>query len=213
MQSTTHQSARVALDLPAALERLGHPPADTLTITLARSLAQNLGVPLPSSPNLLVKVKEEGELPERVAAELARRFPDLVQSDQPDQGGYGYARGRTMAPLVDRLRVLISKITESDRLAGVHLEDVRRRLRGTFGPTARVGETGDALRELGWVRVRKWRPSEDGAFATRWFPPESPEALAEIERLRRLVERREAQGRQSAKVGVIGAPVLATNDE
>lgn len=213
MQRTTHHVAPVALDLPAALERLGHPPADTLTIALARALARELDIELPSSSNLIVKVQQEAELPERVVAELARRFPDLVQSDQIAQGGYGYARGRAMAPLADRLRVLFSKMPESDRLAGVRLEDVRRRLRGTFGPTARVGETGDALRELGWVRVRKWALNEVGNFNTRWFPPEAPEACAEVERLRRLVERRQAKELQAAKVSASNTTPLTTADE
>jgi hypothetical protein len=72
-------------------------------------------------------------------------------------------------PLVDRLRVLVATIPPEQAKHGMSIEWFRTRLRGKYCRHAMAGDVAQALRELGWIRRRGWRESEDG-FRARWFP-------------------------------------------
>lgn len=190
MQSSTTVQP-VQIDLARALKRHGLEPADRLSHATAVALAELLGIPRPpAGVNLVSRVKAKSELPRLVLARLADLHPDLTSPVEP-----GYRRGRKLEPLHDRLARLLARMPENERMAGVHLETVRVRLRGNFGPHARAAEVGAALRACGWVRIKSWCVDEAGRHETRWFPPNHPVAQAEVARLHRLAERRQQRER------------------
>lgn len=102
---------------------------------------------------------------EKLAADMAARREMLrnqskVLAEQPSIN----------APLVDRLRLLLAKIDPAYLAEGVELHTLRDRLQGKTRGRAHCGELGEALRKLGWKRVRCWR-ADLGGFRSRWYPP------------------------------------------
>jgi hypothetical protein len=164
MNAPTHP----CLDLPRALERLGLPPAAALRGGVAERAALLLGIepPLPAHATL-DRVRRDSRLVSLVREKLAERFPDLVIAP-------GRAQGRALSPVGERLRRLLDGIPETEQACGLRFEDLRRRLAGKYGRTARHDEVADALRALGWARVRDWR-DVDGGFRSAWFPPSASE--------------------------------------
>lgn len=79
-----------------------------------------------------------------------------------------------LTPLVDRLRAFIQNLPLQEQFKPRSLEFYRRALKGRQGRAAHPGETGEALRSLGFVRKRGWHEA-DGGFKAIWVPPNERE--------------------------------------
>ncbi len=75
-----------------------------------------------------------------------------------------------LTPLVSRLSSFIAALPPEVQHKAQPLEFFRRALRGRQGRAAQAGETGEALRTLGFVRKRGWHEL-DGGFRAVWMPP------------------------------------------
>jgi hypothetical protein len=75
----------------------------------------------------------------------------------------------TLTPLTERIQKLIASLPECERNTPKTMEFFQTRLRGRKGKTAHVGEIGEALRKLGWIRKRAWSDHEMG-FRGYWYP-------------------------------------------
>jgi hypothetical protein len=74
-------------------------------------------------------------------------------------------------PVIVRLRRFIAAMPESERNKPRPLEFYRQALKAKYhGKHAQLGETGEALRSLGFVRRRGWSSTE-GGFRATWYPP------------------------------------------
>jgi hypothetical protein len=82
------------------------------------------------------------------------------------EGDRKAAQEERLVPLVDRLRRLLATFPAEQLQAGVSLEAIREQLRGRQRGYAHAGELGDALRKLGFVRIRLWT-KRDG-FSAVW---------------------------------------------
>lgn len=71
-------------------------------------------------------------------------------------------------PLVERIAEILAKMPPEQIAAGIRLEDVAAQITGKHVGRGQPGAVGEALRQLGYVRVREWRNSEQG-FRSRWF--------------------------------------------
>jgi len=75
------------------------------------------------------------------------------------------------SPVIERLRRFIEAMPESERGLPRSLEFYRLTLKAKYhGKHAHSGETGEALRALGYVRKRGWSSAE-GGFRAMWHPP------------------------------------------
>ena len=74
-------------------------------------------------------------------------------------------------PLVERVAEILAKIPPEQIAAGIRLEDVAAQITGKHVGRGQPGAVGEALRQLGYVRVREWRNSEQG-FRSTWHRKE-----------------------------------------
>ena len=70
-------------------------------------------------------------------------------------------------PMVERVRDAIAAMPPEDVASGIKLEQLARMIKGKYKGTAQPKEVGEALRQLGYTRVRSWRKSEEG-FRSTW---------------------------------------------
>ncbi len=99
----------------------------------------------------------------RVQAERAAR----KEAENPEIEAFNL---RT-TPVIERLRKFIASIPESERSKPRPLEFYRQALKAKYhGKHAQLGETGEALRSLGFIRRRSWSTAE-GGFRAIWYPP------------------------------------------
>jgi hypothetical protein len=74
-------------------------------------------------------------------------------------------------PVIERLRRFIESMPDGERNIPRSLEFYRQVLKSKYhGKHAHSGETGEALRALGYVRKRGWSSAE-GGFRAVWYPP------------------------------------------
>lgn len=74
-------------------------------------------------------------------------------------------------PVIERLRRFIESMPDEERNKPRSLEFYRQTLRAKYhGRHAHSGETGEALRSLGYIRKRGWSSTE-GGFKAVWYPP------------------------------------------
>ncbi len=92
------------------------------------------------------------------------------QAQQAAQAEAAILTNTHLTPLVDRLRTFIAALPPEVQHKPQPLEFFRRALRGRQGRAAQAGETGEALRTLGFVRKRGWHEL-DGGFRAVWMPP------------------------------------------
>ncbi len=71
-------------------------------------------------------------------------------------------------PLEDRLKKLLSEMTEEVIAQGLSLDSLRRLLAGKWRGNCHPGELGAALRKLGYFRPRDWSDAESG-FRAQWI--------------------------------------------
>ena len=74
-------------------------------------------------------------------------------------------------PLVERVAEILAKMPPEQIAAGIRLEDVAAQITGKHVGHGQPGAVGEALRQLGYVRVREWRNSEQG-FRSTWHRKE-----------------------------------------
>lgn len=80
---------------------------------------------------------------------------------------------RRTTPVQTRLEKLINSMPESERSKPRPLSFFSQMLLARHrGKHAHVGETGEALRALGWTRKRDWS-SADKSFRAMWWPPQT----------------------------------------
>lgn len=70
-------------------------------------------------------------------------------------------------PMVERVRDAIAAMPPEDVANGIKLEQLAGMIKGRYKGHAQPKEVGEALRQLGYVRVRCWRKSEEG-FRSTW---------------------------------------------
>lgn len=74
-------------------------------------------------------------------------------------------------PFVERVAEILAKMPPEQIAAGIRLEDVAAQITGKHVGRGQPGAVGEALRQLGYVRVREWRNSEQG-FRSTWHRKE-----------------------------------------
>jgi hypothetical protein len=80
-------------------------------------------------------------------------------------------------PVIERLRRFIESMPDGERNAPRSLEFYRQMLKAKYhGKHAHSGETGEALRALGYIRKRGWSSTE-GGFRAVWYPPARRETV------------------------------------
>lgn len=80
---------------------------------------------------------------------------------------------RRTTPVQTRLEKLINSMPESERIKPRPLSFFSQMLLARHrGKHAHVGETGEALRALGWTRKRDWSDAEYG-YRAMWWPPQT----------------------------------------
>lgn len=89
---------------------------------------------------------------------------------QEQQKAEHEARDR-LTPLETRLARLLVTIPRDVQKEGISLPVIQKMLRGRWRGNPPPGHVGQALRDLGWRRVRRWRGNDIG-FKALWFPPE-----------------------------------------
>ncbi|MES2663047.1 MAG: hypothetical protein V4629_07070 [Pseudomonadota bacterium] len=72
-----------------------------------------------------------------------------------------------MTPLEGRLKILLDNIPDSVKSEGLSLPVIQKMLKGRWRGNAHPGELGNAMRKLGYKRVRLWKKTNDG-FKTVW---------------------------------------------
>lgn len=93
-----------------------------------------------------------------------------------------------MSGLVNQLKEIIARMEPEAIKRGINVPtDIQPlTLNATGQKTAHPGDIGDALRLLGYVRVRRWEGVPgDGAFQARWFPATLGNVFNEMRRTRR----------------------------
>ena len=75
----------------------------------------------------------------------------------------------TDRPLVDRVADVIAKLPAEETEAGLKLDEIAASIKGRYQGHAQPKAVGAALRQLGYVRVRSWKKSDEG-FRSLWFP-------------------------------------------
>jgi hypothetical protein len=80
------------------------------------------------------------------------------------------AERHTLEPVEKRLIKLLAAIPADEQARGLSIVQLQCQLkpRGRGHLCAHIGEIGAALRRLGFMRKRAWRPSE--GFVSRWYP-------------------------------------------
>lgn len=75
-------------------------------------------------------------------------------------------------PMVDRVRDAIAAMPPEDVANGIKLEQLAGMIKGRYKGHAQPKEVSEALRQLGYTRVRSWRKSEEG-FRSTWHRKEN----------------------------------------
>lgn len=168
------------VDRAALLDKLGLADRTTLAAQVPRPLSveeiaaigARLGVSYPKAGNLLAALDAPARYRAAVLAEIARQHPEVLRPNEPGAAYPSHDIGRkNLRPVRERLATLLERIPDAEKSAGLALDSLRRRLVGKFGRTASYVQVAEALRELGWVRVRSWQHADAVGFAARWFPP------------------------------------------
>jgi hypothetical protein len=95
-----------------------------------------------------------------VAREQARRDEQARIAKQ--------ATVESLTPLEDRLARVLERIPIEAQQEGLSLASLRVLLRGRQGGNCHCGELGEALRKMGFERLRDWT-GRGGGFHTRWY--------------------------------------------
>ena len=104
---------------------------------------------------------------EEIKADVAERAARRQIEDNSEMEVF---RLRT-TPVIERLRRFIASMPDEERNTPRSLEFYRQVLKAKYhGKHAHSGETGEALRALGYIRKRGWS-SADGGFRAVWYPP------------------------------------------
>lgn len=101
-----------------------------------------------------------------------------IKRDQAEMAARRESEGPAMdafklrtTPVIERLRRFIESMPDGERNMPRSLEFYRQVLRAKYhGKHAHSGETGEALRALGYIRKRGWSSAE-GGFRAVWYPP------------------------------------------
>lgn len=110
---------------------------------------------------------------EKIKADVAER---AARREVEDISEMDMFRLRT-APVIERLRRFIESMPDEERSTPRSLEFYRQVLKAKYhGKHAHSGETGEALRALGYIRKRGWS-SVEGGFRAVWYPPAKREMV------------------------------------
>lgn len=96
---------------------------------------------------------------------------DSLDKFTPPAAVESVTKGTVHDPLVHRLKRFLDNLECQEKNSGLPFEVIRSRLKGTTTKTnAHAAELSDALRKLGWYRVRSWNDGRE-SFRALWFPP------------------------------------------
>lgn len=118
----------------------------------------------------------------RVAAwhkqEAVRKSAEEAEAQRNEEEAKSEDYRARMVPLTIRLTRLLETIPDVVKTEGMSLEHLRQRLTGRTQPTARAGDVGTALRQLGWRPRRNWKTRSTTGVPALWFPPSPLETEA-----------------------------------
>lgn len=103
---------------------------------------------------------------EQQAARMQAKAEELRTLRAEHQSRVAQEQAEMNRPMADRVRDALAKMPPEEVKAGIRLEALAEMLPGKYKGHAQPKEVGAALRELGYVRVRSWRKSEEGFRAT-----------------------------------------------
>lgn len=108
---------------------------------------------------------------EQQAARMLAKAEELRPLRAEHQARIAQEQADLNRPMVVRVREAIAAMSLEEVEAGIRLEALATMLPGKYKGHAQPKEVGAALRELGYVRVRSWRKSEEG-FRSTWHRKE-----------------------------------------
>ena len=108
---------------------------------------------------------------EQQAARMLAKAEELRPLRAEHQSRITQEQADLNRPMADRVRDAIAAMPPDEAEAGIRLEALAAMLPGKYKGHAQPREVGAALRELGYVRVRSWRKSEEG-FRSTWHRKE-----------------------------------------
>jgi hypothetical protein len=102
--------------------------------------------------------------------DLKARFARDEERAEQERAEKEYAHNNAvrerLTPLVERLRRLLDTLPGELQSEGLSLASLQRSLRGRSRENCHPGELGQALRQLGFKRERRWRGTE--SFKAVW---------------------------------------------
>lgn len=104
---------------------------------------------------------------EQQALKMQRKAEALRTARAEHQSRVAQEAAEKARPMIDRVRDAIAAMPPEDVANGIKLEQLAGMLPDRYKGHAQPKEVGEALRQLGYVRVRSWRKSEEG-FRSYW---------------------------------------------
>lgn len=108
---------------------------------------------------------------EQQAMRMRAKAEELRTARAEHQSRVAQEEEEKARPMVDRVRDAIATMLPEDVANGIKLEQLAGMLPGRYKGHAQPREVGEALRQLGYVRVRSWRQSDEG-FRSTWHRKE-----------------------------------------
>lgn len=108
---------------------------------------------------------------EQQALKMQRKAEELRTAGVEHQTRVAQEEAEKARPMIDRVRDAIATMPPEDVANGIKLEQLAGMLPGRYKGHAQPREVGEALRQLGYVRVRSWRKSDEG-FRSTWHRKE-----------------------------------------
>lgn len=109
---------------------------------------------------------------EQQAMRMRAKAEELRTTRAEHQAKVAQEEADLARPMVERVRDAIAAMPPEDVANGIKLEQLAGMIKGRYKGHAQPKEVGEALRQLGYTRVRSWRKSEEG-FRSTWHRKEN----------------------------------------
>lgn len=104
---------------------------------------------------------------EQQALKMRAKAEELRTTRAEHQSRVAQEEADLARPMVERVRDAIAAMPPEEVANGIKLEQLAGTIKGRYKGHAQPKEVGEALRQLGYIRVRSWRKSEEG-FRSTW---------------------------------------------
>lgn len=105
---------------------------------------------------------------EELEAECQAQHAESKRRKEADDAASAASWRDQMRPLRDRLADLLQTIPDEVKANGVSLSTLQVQLKGRKASKAHCGEVAEALRSLGYRRIRLWKQSDAEGFPAVW---------------------------------------------